>query len=80
MVHFKTFLASFLQIGLVAINTFFVTKLNFHAVFIVSCCISLLWALNVSRVAISTFSQKIVYALGAGFGAVTGLFIISKLF
>jgi hypothetical protein len=80
MVHFKTFFASFLQIGLVAINTFFVTKLNFQAVFIVSCCISLLWALSVSRVAISTFSQKIVYALGAGFGAVTGLFLISKIF
>jgi uncharacterized protein YebE (UPF0316 family) len=64
----------------VAINTFFITKMNFPAIFIVSFFISLLWAFNVSRVAISTINQKITYAFGAGCGAITGLLIISKLF
>lgn len=76
----KTFLASFFQIALVAINTYFITKMNFVAIFIVSFFISLLWAFNVSRVAISTINQKITYAFGAGCGAITGLLIISKIF
>jgi hypothetical protein len=54
--------------------------MNFIAIFIVSYFISLLWAFNVSRVAISTLNQKFTYALGAGCGAVTGLLIITKLF
>lgn len=76
----KTFFASFFQIALVAINTYFITKMNFIAIFIVSYLISLLWAFNVSRVAVSTINQKITYAFGAGCGALTGLLIITKLF
>lgn len=76
----KTFLASFFQIALVAINTYFITKMNFMAIFIVSFFISLLWAFNVSRVAISTMNQKFTYALGAGCGAITGLFIVKLIF
>jgi hypothetical protein len=76
----KTFLTSFLQIGLVAVNTFFITKGNYVAVFIVSFSISLLWAFNVSKVAISTLNQKLTYAFGAGCGAITGLFIVKILF
>ena len=45
-------------------------------VFLVSFLISLLWAFNVSKVAISTLNQKLTYAFGAGFGAVIGLLII----
>ena len=76
----KTFFASFFQIGLVAVNTFFITKMNYAAIFIVSFLISLLWAFNVSRVAISTTNQKFTYALGAGFGAITGLLLFTKIF
>jgi len=72
----KTFLTSFTQIGLVAINTFFITQLNYLAIFIVSCLISLLWAFNVSKISVSTLNQKLTYALGAGCGAVTGLFLV----
>lgn len=76
----KTFFTSFFQIALVAINTYFITKSNFIAVFVVSALISLLWAFNVSRVAISTLNQKLTYALGAGCGAITGLFIVKLIF
>jgi hypothetical protein len=53
-----------------------ISKQLFIGVFIVSFLISLLWAFNVSKVAISTLNQKITYALGAGFGAIFGLFLI----
>jgi len=75
----KTFFTSFFQIGLVAINTLLIAKQLYVGVFIVSCFISLLWAFNVSKIALSDLKQKIIYALGAGCGAITGLLIVSKL-
>lgn len=75
----KIFLQSFFQVGLVAINTMLIAKSLYIGVFIVSFLISLLWAFNVSKVAISTLNQKMTYAFGAGCGAITGLLIL-KLF
>ena len=75
----KIFLQSFFQVGLVAINTLLISKGYILGVFIVSFLISLLWAFNVSKVAISTLNQKLTYALGAGIGAVTGLLIIKTI-
>ena len=72
----KTFLTSFLQVGLVAINTYLITHLYWLGIFIVSFLISLLWAFNVSKIAISTINQKLIYALGAGCGAISGLVIL----
>ena len=73
----KIFFQSFLQIGLVAINTLLISKHLFVGVFICSFIISLLWAFNVSKIALSDLRSKIVYALGAGCGAVTGMFLIN---
>jgi hypothetical protein len=75
----KMFIQSFFQVGLVAVSTILITKGYLVGVFIVSFLISLLWAYNVSRVAISTMNQKITYSLGAGCGSVTGILIL-KLF
>ena len=75
----KTFLTSFFQIGLVAINTYLIQQTNWIGVFIVSSLISLLWAFNVSKISVSTINQKLTYALGAGCGAVVGLFLITNI-
>jgi len=75
----KIFLQSFLQIGLVAINTLLISKQLFLGVFICSFLISLLWAFNVSKIALSDLRNKIIYALGAGCGAITGILIIKLL-
>ena len=72
----KIFFQSFLQIGLVAINTLMISKQLYLGVFICSFLISLLWAFNVSKIALSDLRQKIIYALGAGTGAITGLFLV----
>lgn len=72
----KIFLTSFFQIGLVAINTYLITHLCWVGVFVVSFMISLLWAYNVSKVAISKPKEKLIYAFGAGCGAITGLAIL----
>lgn len=75
----KIFLTSFCQVGLVAINTLLISRGLFLGVFIVSFFISLLWAFNVSKVAISTLNQKLTYAFGAGCGAITGLYIVKEM-
>ena len=72
----KTFLTSFFQVGLVAINTLLIARGLFLVVFIVSFMISLLWAFNVSKIAISTINQKLTYALGAGCGSIVGLYLV----
>jgi hypothetical protein len=76
----KTFFTSFFQIGLVAVNTLLIAKQNIAGVFVCSFLISLLWAFNVSKIALSDLNQKLIYAFGAGCGAITGLFLIIKFF
>jgi len=76
----KIFFTSFTQIGLVAINTYFITQLNYVAIFFVSFLISAIWCYNVAKVSVSTLNQKLTYSLGAGTGAVCGLLIIKTLF
>ena len=71
----KTFLTSYFQIMLVAFNTIFLMQKDYTMVFIVSCLISLLWAFNVAKVSVSSLKLKLIYSLGAGCGAVTGLFL-----
>ena len=75
----KTFFTSFFQIALVAINTLLIAKQMFLLVFITSFFISLLWAFNVSKIALSNLTQKLLYALGAGFGAISGMFLVKIL-
>jgi hypothetical protein len=75
----KIFFQAYFQIGLVAISTILITKHYYFGIFIVSALISLLWTYNVSRIAVSTFKQKIFYSIGAGAGAVSGV-LFTELF
>jgi hypothetical protein len=75
----RTFFQSFLQIGLVSISTILITKHLYFGIFIVGSLISFLWTYNVSRIAVSTMKQKIIYSLGAGTGAVCGVLITQLL-
>jgi hypothetical protein len=75
----KIFLQSYLQVGLVSVSTILITQHYYFGIFIVGFLISLLWTYNVSRIAISTFKQKITYSLGAGTGAVSGV-LLTQLF
>jgi len=71
----RTFFQSFFQIGLVSISTVLITKHIYFGIFVSAFLISLLWTFNVSRIAVSTIKQKLIYSLGAGTGAVCGVFI-----
>lgn len=73
----KIFFTSFFQIGLVAINTLLIAKGYVLGIFLASFTISMLWSYNVSKIALSDFKNKMIYSLGAGFGAITGYYLIS---
>ena len=73
----KIFFTSFFQIGLVAINTLLIAKGYVLGIFLASFTISMLWSYNVSKIALSDFKNKLIYSFGAGFGAVTGYYLIN---
>ena len=73
----KLFLTSFTQIFLVATNTILLTKGMVVGIFVASFLISYLWTLNVSRISVSTRSQKLIYSLGAGCGAGAGYYFVN---
>jgi hypothetical protein len=75
----KLFFQSFIQIGFVAVNTWLISHGYIIAVFFVSFLISLIWAFNVAKVSVSTTREKLIYALGAGCGAITGILILEIL-
>ena len=75
----KTFFQSFFQIELVSISTVLITKHLYFGVFVVAFLISLLWTFNVSRIAVSSIKQKLIYSLGAGAGEVSGLLLTQLL-
>jgi hypothetical protein len=75
----KIFFTSFLQIALVAINTILLQERIILGVFMASFLISFVWCFNVAKVSVSTIKQKITYSLGAGSGAVAGLYLTQLL-
>lgn len=79
MNNIKIFATSFLQIGLVAINTLLIAKGYVLGIFLASFTISMLWSYNVSKIALSEFKSKLIYSLGAGLGAVTGYYLINAI-
>lgn len=75
----KLFFTSFLQIGLVAINTILLARGYVLGIFLASFTISLIWTFNVQKISVSKLKEKIVYSLGAGCGAVAGFYIINQI-
>lgn len=76
MTIFKT---SFIQVFLVSINTIFLAKGLYIGVAVAGFAISYYWVGNVKKANIATEKERIVYALGATCGGLTGL-LTTKLF
>ncbi|MFY7988753.1 MAG: hypothetical protein ACOVNP_07725 [Flavobacterium sp.] len=79
MENLKIFATSFVQIGLVAVNTLLIAKGYIIGIFLASFTISLLWSYNVSKIALSDTRKKLIYSTGAGCGAVVGYLILSQI-
>lgn len=75
----KLFTSSFIQVGLVATNTYLISKGEFAGIFVCSFFISLTWTWNVKKVAFGSLTDRIVYALGAAVGALSSVYLIKQL-
>lgn len=67
------FFAGFVQVFLVACNTYFISQRNFVAATVVGFLISFVWSGNVKKVALGTMQDRIKYSLGAAMGSLFGL-------
>lgn len=76
----KLFLSAFVQVFLVALNTFLIAKGIIWAVFIVGFLISYVWSRNVKKIAIGGEKERLLYSLGAGCGSLAGLLIGQQLY
>lgn len=74
----KIFITGFIQVVLVAINTYQISHSKYVGAFIVGFGISFVWSFNVRKIAFGTMSDRILYASGAAVGSLIGL-IISKI-
>jgi len=67
------FAGAWLQVFLVAVNTYQLAHHKLLGCFIIGFAISFVWTFNVKKVAFGSTWDRITYALGAGVGTITGL-------
>ena len=71
----KHFLLAYTQVLFVSLNTIFLAKNNPSMVFICAFLISYIWTHNVKKIAFGNELDKLIYALGAALGSLSGLII-----
>lgn len=69
------FMTGFLQVFLVAVNSYLISREQYIPVFFVGGLISFVWTWNVQRIAFGIMQDRITYALGAGCGSLIGLLL-----
>lgn len=74
------FSTGFLQVVLVAINTYQIANNKLLGALVVGFLISFVWSLNVKRVAFGSTIDRIVYASGAGIGSAAGLLVANAFY
>lgn len=67
------FSTGFVQVYFVSVNTYFLAKEMYLGVFVAAFMISLIWSFNVKKVAFGSTTDRVVYAFGATFGSLVGL-------
>ncbi len=74
-IHIAIFFTAMLQVTLVAMNTIFISHGLIIPMLVTGFGISLVWTLNVKKIAFGTWTDRIVYASGAMVGTGIGYFI-----
>ncbi len=69
----KNFTSAFLQVSMVSANVYFVSNRIWFGIALTGFFISYLWAANVKRISISNDVDRVIYALGAMCGSLTGV-------
>lgn len=67
------FFTAWLQVFLVALNTWQIANGKLAGALVVGFGISLAWTFNIKRVAFGNWQERLVYSLGAMLGTASGL-------
>lgn len=76
----KLFGTGFLQVSLVASQTWLILHQLWIAIFITAFLISYIWTWNVKRVVFGDAWDRVAYASGAAVGTIVGLLTVSAIF
>ena len=71
----KLFLTGFIQVFLVVLNTYFISKDFIAGIVVCSFGISYFWSHNVKKVAFGNEKLRIIYSAGAMTGGIVGYFL-----
>ncbi len=74
----KLFLTAFIQVYLVAANTYFIASTFYPGIAFAGFGISYFWAGNVKKISVGNMTERIVYSLGAMCGGLLGV-VTSKM-
>ena len=74
------FFTGFLQVFLVAMNTYQIAHKYWVGCFVVGFLISFIWSWNVKKIAFGKLSERIIYASGAACGTIAGLLFVTFLY
>ncbi len=77
---FMLFASGWIQVILVAINTWQIPNEKYIGAVIVSFFISFVWTFNVKRIAFGTMIDRIVYSCGAMAGVISGMLIVKLIY
>ena len=80
MTSLTTFAYAWLQVTLIAMNTYQIANQKFIGALLVGFLISLIWTVNVGRVAFGCNWTRLIYATGAMAGTGTGLFLTQLIY
>lgn len=70
----------FLQVIFVSANVFFISRYELVGNVLTAFCISLIWSVNVKRIAFGDWTDRVLYASGAALGSVCGTIIANAVF
>jgi len=76
----KLFFTGYVQIILIAVNTWQITHDKWVGAALVSFAINFVWTLNVKKIAFGGWPERIIYALGGSLGCLSGLFITKLIY
>jgi hypothetical protein len=73
--NIKLFITGAMQVMFISINTSFISRDEYIGVLGSSFIVSYLWSINVKKISVSSFKERIIYSSGASLGCISGLFL-----
>jgi len=74
------FFTAWLQVFLVALNTWQIANGKFVGALLVGFGISLAWTFNIKRIAIGSWAERLVYSSGACLGTGSGILLANWIY